>query len=71
MLWLLPRHEQADAQSQTEGFPRKIAYFFGRCVATLDVVRNPLPCARCCPFAPCFARVSRFRGPILTANYKL
>src|SRR5277367_6134244 len=48
-LRFLPRHEQADAQAQTEGgFPHKIACFFGRCAVTLNVERNPLPCAACC-----------------------
>jgi len=53
----LPRHEQADAQAQTDGeFPRKIAIFLAavrkleeliRGAVALNVVRNPLPCASC------------------------
>ena len=45
--------------------------FFGRCAVTLNVVRNPLPLRSLLPSAPCFARVSRFRGPIPAANYKV
>jgi len=69
----LPRHEQADAQAQTDGeFPRKIAIFLAavrklkeliRGAVALNAVKKlsavrPLP-----PLAPCFARKSRYRSP--------
>jgi len=42
--------------------------FFGRCAVTLNVEEKPFALRCLLPFAPCFARVSRFRGPIFAAN---
>jgi hypothetical protein len=68
----MPRHEQADAQAQTDGeFPRKIAIFFAAVRKLKELIRGAVALNVCKklsalrqlpPLAPCIAHKSRYRS---------